>query len=60
LLGGCVVVEGDGLATDESAWPADRPYAPLAKRTRPVRFKAIPYYLWGNREPGEMSVWLRY
>ncbi|MGO4109070.1 hypothetical protein [Paenibacillus sp. YAF4_2] len=24
-------------------------------RKKAVRFKAIPYYLWGNREPGEMS-----
>ncbi|MBD2868803.1 glycoside hydrolase family 127 protein [Paenibacillus arenilitoris] len=60
LLGGCIVVEGDGLAADESEWPADKPYQPLGKRSKPVRFKAIPYYLWGNRKPGEMSVWLRY
>lgn len=59
LLGGCVVVEGDGLAADHAAWLEDQPYRPLGKQTKPVRFKAIPYYLWGNRQPGEMSVWLR-
>lgn len=26
---------------------------------QPVRIKLIPYYLWANREPGEMMVWLR-
>ena len=25
----------------------------------PFKFKAIPYYLWANREPGEMRVWIR-
>lgn len=59
LLGGCIVVEGDALASDGSAWPEDQPYQPIRKPRIPVRFTAIPYYLWGNREPGEMSVWLR-
>ncbi|WP_433706917.1 glycoside hydrolase family 127 protein [Paenibacillus illinoisensis] len=59
LLGGCVVVEGDGLTADGSAWPEDQLYQPIRKPRIPVRFTAIPYYLWGNREPGEMSVWLR-
>lgn len=60
VLGGCVVVEGDGLAEDQSDWQEGLAYRPLGKETRPTRFKAIPYYLWGNRQPGEMSVWLRY
>ncbi|MEY8746096.1 hypothetical protein [Paenibacillus tundrae] len=34
-------------------------YKPLAAEPEQVRFIAIPYYLWGNREAGEMSVWLR-
>ncbi|MFB5763556.1 glycoside hydrolase family 127 protein [Paenibacillus medicaginis] len=59
LFGGCIVVEGDGLADDSASWPEGQPYQPLNKQTKPVRFKAIPYYLWGNRQPGEMSVWLR-
>lgn len=60
LLGGCVVVEGDGQVIDESEWTENQLYQPLRKQTRNVRFKAVPYFLWGNREPGEMSVWLRY
>ncbi|WP_374954675.1 hypothetical protein [Paenibacillus sp. AR247] len=23
------------------------------------RLRAVPYTLWGNREPGEMTVWIR-
>jgi len=60
LLGGCVVIEGNGVVAQNSGWEEDRPYRPLNKQSKEVRFKAIPYYLWGNREPGEMSVWLRY
>lgn len=59
LLGGCVVVEADGRRDDDAAWPADRLYAPYRPETTPARIKAIPYFLWGNRQPGEMAVWLR-
>jgi len=59
LLGGCVVVEGSGEVPADMDWPEDAPYRPLRNASRPKRLKAIPYYLWGNREPGEMSVWLR-
>ncbi|WP_339234090.1 beta-L-arabinofuranosidase domain-containing protein [Paenibacillus sp. FSL R5-0517] len=59
LLDGCVVLEGEGLKSDGSTWPEDQPYHSLAKPLLPTRFKAIPYFLWGNRESGEMSVWLR-
>ncbi|WP_336773082.1 glycoside hydrolase family 127 protein [Paenibacillus sp. MMO-58] len=60
LLGGCVVVEGNGVVIDNAGWAEGQPYQLLTKHRESVRFKAIPYYLWGNREPGEMNVWLRY
>ena len=25
----------------------------------PIMVRALPYYAWGNREPGEMQVWIR-
>ncbi|WP_260410617.1 glycoside hydrolase family 127 protein [Cohnella xylanilytica] len=60
LLGGCVVVELDGVATDGAAWSdEDQPYAPYRPLAKPKPLKAVPYYLWGNREAGEMSVWIR-
>lgn len=59
-LGRYIAVEGDARVADEAAWSDNPLYQPLHKRTKLIRFKAIPYYLWGNRKPGEMSVWLRY
>jgi len=58
LLNGVVVIEGKAAATDEVPWrqslylPADRQSHSL------IDFRAIPYYAWDNREPGEMTVWL--
>jgi hypothetical protein len=58
LLAGVVVLEGKALAQPVENWsgklyrelrPADR---------RPVNVRFIPYSVWGNRGPSEMSVWL--
>ncbi|HNX31263.1 MAG TPA: glycoside hydrolase family 127 protein [Holophaga sp.] len=57
LLGGTEVVEGEALrrvAPDEDADLYG--FSPLEER--PVRFRAVPYRLWGNRGPGEMRVWI--
>ncbi len=57
LLGGIVVIEGEGVALpDPDTW-GDPLYRPLAKRAE-VRFRAIPYYAWDNRAPCPMKVWL--
>ena len=35
-------------------------YRPLGKPERErVQLRLIPYFLWANRSPGEMRVWLR-
>jgi DUF1680 family protein len=49
LLGGVVVVTGEALAVT-------RPREALV--TRSVKFKAVPYYAWDNRDAGQMVVWL--
>ncbi|OXM85746.1 glycoside hydrolase family 127 protein [Paenibacillus rigui] len=61
LLGGAVVIEADGSADERASWQTDTPYRPLAQQraSEPVKLRAVPYYLWGNRTPGEMSVWIR-
>jgi hypothetical protein len=50
LLGGVVVVRGEASAVtldkDEKL------------TTTPVKFQAVPYCVWDNREPGTMVVWL--
>jgi DUF1680 family protein len=62
LLGGAVVIELDGhMLEDTGAWSSGKLYQPIQSQDhqKPIRLKAIPYYLWGNRQQGEMSVWLR-
>ena len=57
LLGGATVLEGDALEADASDWQDTlyRTQSPVLKATR---FRAIPYHLWANRQPGAMAVWL--
>ncbi|MHB9130961.1 MAG: glycoside hydrolase family 127 protein [Armatimonadota bacterium] len=58
LLGGVVVIEGDALAIDAKSWRGALYQPAELTTTRPIRFRAIPYYAWDNRGPGEMVVWL--
>ncbi|MFM9994485.1 MAG: glycoside hydrolase family 127 protein [Phycisphaerales bacterium] len=57
LLGGVTVLTGEGLATAPQDWDEGELYraAPEAKK---VRFTAIPYFAWDNREAGGMQVWI--
>ncbi|MDR6551082.1 beta-L-arabinofuranosidase domain-containing protein [Paenibacillus qinlingensis] len=61
LLGGAVSVEAEGLVDEDASWSDDTPYRPLGlqKAAERVKLKAVPYYLWGNRGVGEMTVWIR-
>ncbi|MCD6546140.1 MAG: glycoside hydrolase family 127 protein [Thermotogae bacterium] len=59
LLGGVVVLDGEGLIT-EDAWK-NRLYnsvGELKTSSKTVKFRLIPYFVWANREQGKMSVWL--
>ncbi len=59
LLGGVTVVESAGLRADESGWGSEL-YRPVTRsRTTQVRLTFVPYATWGNRQPGEMLVWVR-
>ncbi len=58
LLGGTVVVEGSALLCCEAPW-ADNLYSSAPPVNTPVRIRAVPYHLWGNRGPGAMLVWIR-
>lgn len=58
VLEGIVVLEGKGTKDVDSGWE-DVLYQPLKKRSRDVSVKAIPYFAWCNREPGEMIVWIQ-
>ncbi|HWB12073.1 MAG TPA: beta-L-arabinofuranosidase domain-containing protein [Pirellulales bacterium] len=53
LLGGVVVICGGGIRVGASTTgDADTP------ATQKVKFRAVPYYAWDNRAPGQMAVWL--
>jgi len=53
LLGGVVTITG----TARAALPGEALYGP-APQTKPCPIRLIPYYVWNNRQPGEMRVWL--
>jgi hypothetical protein len=58
LLNGVVAIEGKAAAADEAPW-RQALYLPADRQTHSlVDFRAIPYYAWDNRQPGEMAVWL--
>ena len=60
LPGKAVAIRAEGYRTNESSWKEEELYRPLSRSEKHIGIKAVPYFLWGNREPGEMLVWLRY
>ena len=58
LFGGIIAIRAEGLAVDGDDWQGAL-YRAEPPRTRPVTWTAIPYYLWANREPGAMRVWVQ-
>lgn len=52
-------IETVGWARDPIPWQKDGLYRPLnPSAPNPVRLRFVPYFTWGNRRPGEMSVWI--
>jgi DUF1680 family protein len=52
-----VVLEGTAQTLSEDSWSGTL-YREVSRRTTPVPIRLVPYYAWGNRGKGEMSVWL--
>jgi DUF1680 family protein len=61
LFGGITVITGDAIRVEPLSWPGAmyQPQSVVKYERSPFSLKAIPYYLWANREPGEMRVWIR-
>ena len=59
LLGGCNVVCADGLRPNAAAWGEEPYLADVPNTYYQTKLLFIPYYLWANRDPGEMLVWVR-
>jgi uncharacterized protein len=56
LPGGMLALAGPGFrehARNNGLYSDEPPAA------HPTTVRAVPYYAWGNREPGEMQVWIR-
>jgi DUF1680 family protein len=56
LPGGLIALTGRGFreqARDDGLYANEPPPA------HPTTLTALPYYAWGNREPGEMQIWIR-
>jgi len=62
LLGGVVVLKNKALVVDENAWK-ERLYQESEEtvlKEKKVEATGIPYYVWANRTPGSMIVWIPY
>jgi DUF1680 family protein len=61
LFGGIDVITGEALRIEPQRWTGGLygREGDVGFTRTPFTFKAIPYFLWANREPGEMRVWLR-
>ena len=58
LLGGNTVVQAHAHSADPATWgPALYRTSPPAEARSPIL--AVPYYIWCNRGPNAMQVWLR-
>ena len=58
LLAGVVTLTATAEAERSDDWDGDL-YRSTPPAREPITLKAIPYYAWDNRDPGEMLVWLR-
>jgi DUF1680 family protein len=58
LLGGVTAINAEALASDTAEW-GEALYRTRPAHMVPIALTAIPYCVWGNREVGEIAVWLR-
>ena len=60
LLGGTLVLEAEGYRYAPSPEEIGKLYSPAAKPAFvPAKLTFVPYAYWGNRQSGEMIVWVR-
>lgn len=59
LFDGCVVLKVHGKKISESGWDDKTLYHSGETVLEDIELTAIPYCYWGNREKGEMYVWIK-
>jgi DUF1680 family protein len=57
LFGGIVIVAADAELASADDWSGVL-YRPEPPTLAPARLVAVPYYIWSNRGPNRMAVWL--
>jgi DUF1680 family protein len=57
LLGGITVLTAKGVALKDGDWNGDL-YRSAPPSEQPATLTAIPYYIWNNRGPNRMQVWI--
>ena len=58
LLGGIMVIKAEGARVDLTAW-GESLYQNHPPPQVPSHLTAVPYYIWCNRGPNPMQVWLK-
>jgi hypothetical protein len=59
LLGGAATIVASGNVHHNDEWTClYRPLDDISRERRAVEVTAVPYFLWGNRERGSMTVWI--
>ncbi|RYI18366.1 MAG: hypothetical protein EON48_09770, partial [Acetobacteraceae bacterium] len=58
LLGGISVIEAPATVEDAAAWN-DQLYATRRAAMVDTVLTAVPYYIWCNRTPNPMQLWLQ-
>lgn len=59
LLSGTLTIRLKGKRIIPDAWTEDQLYGGHVLKLEPAELKAVPYGKWGNRTPGEMTVWMK-
>jgi uncharacterized protein len=59
LLGGITTVTLQGKRIKSGPWENDALYREKEPELEDVTLTAVPYYCWGNRKTGEMTVWMK-
>ena len=59
LLGGCSEIHLKGKKISNEGWSDKKLYQPLRNKYTEVELTAVPYCYWGNRQTGEMLVWIK-
>jgi DUF1680 family protein len=58
LLGGITVIKAEGRMVDVSTWGSGL-YHTKPASDKSSALMAVPYYIWCNRGPNPMQVWLK-